>query len=160
MYFPSHDYHDIERDYSDMYDRRGGHFYAFDLKNESFEDLSRTDNFGVSVPYQGIIAMDILHSQNKLAGFTFPMGDILIYDLKTRRTTFHPGVPEYRMRNVAREIWATKKGKVYFTYAESDFWLWELDVKTGVMRRTEQRNVVSHSFLHGRSLPRTAKPSV
>jgi hypothetical protein len=43
MYFSSHDYHTIEPDYSDIYDRRGGHFYAFDLKSETFEDLSRTD---------------------------------------------------------------------------------------------------------------------
>ena len=82
MYFSSHDYHDIKPDYSDMYQRRGGHFYAFDLKTETFEDLSATDNHGVSVPYQGIIAMGILRQHDKLAGFTFPYGDVLIYDLK------------------------------------------------------------------------------
>ena len=32
MYFSSHDYHDIKPDYSDMYQRRGGHFYAFDWR--------------------------------------------------------------------------------------------------------------------------------
>lgn len=149
MYFSSHDFHDIERDYSDMYERRGGHFYSFDLKTERFEDLSKTDNHGVSVSYQGIIAMDILRKQDKLAGFTFPMGDILIYDLKKGKTTFYPGVPEYRMQNVSREIWATKKGKVYFSYSPRDFWIWELDVKTGVMKRMEERNVVSEGFLHG-----------
>ena len=149
MYFSSHDYHDIKSDYSDMYERRGGHFYAFDLETETFEDLSKTDNYGVSVPYQGIIAMDILREQARLAGFTFPTGDVLIYDLETRRTTFYPGVPEYRTRNVSREIWATRKGKVYFSYATPNFWLWELDVETGVMKRTEQRNILRHGFLHG-----------
>ena len=149
MYFSSHDYHDIKSDYSDMYERRGGHFYAFDLETETFEDLSKTDNHGVSVPYQGIIAMDILRVHDKLAGFTFPLGDILIYDLKTRRTTFYPGVPEYRRRNVSREIFATRKGKVYFSYATDDFRLWELDSATGVMKRTEQPNILSHGFLHG-----------
>jgi hypothetical protein len=150
MYFSSHDFHDIKPDYSDMYERRGGHFYAFDLKTETFEDLSKTDNHGVSVPYQGIIAMDILRDRDQLAGFTFPYGDVLIYDLKKRRTTFYPGVPEYRRNNVARVIWATKKGKVYFSHGTPDFWLWELDVKTGVMKRTTERNVLSHGFLHGR----------
>ena len=149
MYFSSHDYHDIKPDYSDMYQRRGGHFYAFDLKTEAFEDLSATDNHGVSVPYQGIIAMDILRQHDKLAGFTFPYGDVLIYDLKKHRTTFYPGVPEYRRKNVSREIWATKKGKVYFSYHTPDFWLWELDVKSGVMQRTQQRNILSNGFLHG-----------
>jgi len=149
MYFSSHDYHNIKPDHSDMYERRGGHFYAFDLKTETFEDLSKTDNHGVSVPYQGIIAMDILRKHDKLAGFTFPFGDILIYDLKKRRTTLYPGVPEYRTSNVSREIWATKKGKVYFSYSRPNFWLWELDVKTGAMKRTAQRNVLSHGFLHG-----------
>jgi hypothetical protein len=119
------------------------------LKTETFEDLSKTDNHGVSVPYQGIIAMDVLRQHNKLAGFTFPYGDILIYDLKKRRTTFYPGVPEYRMKNVAREIWATKKGKVYFAYHTPDFWIWELDVKSGVMKRTGQPNILSDGFLHG-----------
>ena len=149
MYFSSHDYHTIKPDHSDVYDRRGGHFYSFDLKTEQFEDLSKTDNHGVSVPYQGIIAMDILRKHDKLAGFTFPYGDILIYDLKKRQTTFYPGVPEYRRSNVTRDIWATKKGKVYFSYSGQDFWIWELDINTGVMRRTENRNVVSHGFLHG-----------
>jgi len=149
MYFSSHDYHDIKPDYSDMYQRRGGHFYAFDLKTETFEDLSATDNHGVSVLYQGIIAMDILRQHDKLAGFTFPYGDVLIYDLKKRRTTFYPGVPEYRRKNVSREIWATKKGKVYFSYHTPDFWLWELDVKSGAMQRTQQRNILSNGYLHG-----------
>ncbi|MFH1738204.1 MAG: hypothetical protein ABIH23_04295, partial [bacterium] len=150
MYFSSHDYHDIKSDYSDMYERRGGHFYTFDLKTEEFEDLSKTDNYGVSVPYQGIIAMDILRKQDKLVGFTFPMGDFLIYDLKKRKTTFYPGVPEYRMWNVSREIWATKKGKVYFSYYADDFWLWEFEVKTGAIKRTEKRNILRQGSLHGK----------
>lgn len=150
MYLSSHDYHDIKPDYSDMYERRGGHFYSYDLKTERFEDLSKTDNYGVSVPYQGIIAMDILRTQDKLAGFTFPMGDILIYDLKKRKTTFYPGIPEYRMWNVSREIWATKKGKVYFSYYADDFWLWEFDVKTGAIQRTEKRNILRQGSLHGK----------
>ena len=93
--------------------------------------------------------MDILRQHDKLAGFTFPYGDVLIYDLKKRRTTFYPGVPEYRRKNVSREIWATKKGKVYFSYHTPDFWLWELDVKSGVMQRTQQRNILSNGYLHG-----------
>ena len=150
MYFSSHDYHDIKPDYSDMYQHRGGHFYAFDLKTETFEDLSATDNHGVSVPYQGIIAMDILRQHDKLAGFTFPYGDVLIYDLKKRRTTFYPGVPEYRRKErVARNGCGLqrKKGKVYFSYHTPDFWLWELDVKSGVMQRTQQRNILSNGYL-------------
>ncbi|NKB65657.1 MAG: hypothetical protein GKR89_01230 [Candidatus Latescibacteria bacterium] len=154
MYFASHDYHTIKADYSDMYQRRGGHFYSFDLKTDTFADLSITDNHGVSVPYQGIIAMDILRRQDQLAGFTFPYGDILIYDLKKGRTSFYPGVPQYRRNNVAREIWATKKGKVYFAYGGADFWLWELDTKTGAMQRTRHSNVVSDGFLHGRGANR------
>ena len=154
MYFSSHDYHDIKADYSDMYQRRGGHFYSFDLKTDTFADLSKTDNHGVSVPYQGIIAMDILRRHDKLAGFTFPYGDILVYDLKKGRTTFYPGVPQYRRSNVGREIWATQKGKVYFSYGTPEFWLWELDIKTGAMQRTQQRNVLSHGFLHGRAATR------
>ena len=50
---------------------------------------------------------------------------------------------------MSREIWATKKGKVYFSYHAPDFWLWELDVKSGVMQRTQQRNILSNGYLHG-----------
>ncbi|MEW6751933.1 MAG: hypothetical protein AB1505_13295 [Candidatus Latescibacterota bacterium] len=149
MYFSSHDYHDIRSDYSDMYERRGGHFYAFDLGTDTFQDLSKADNYGVSVPYQGIIAMDVLRAQDKLAGFTFPIGDLLIYDLKKRRTTFYPGVPQYRRSNVSRYIWATRKGRVYFSYAVPDSPVWALDVETGTIRRTADSNVLSSGFLHG-----------
>jgi hypothetical protein len=151
MYFSSHDYHTIARDYSDMYNRRGGHFYAFDLKTETFEDLSKSDNHGVSVPYQGIIGMDILRAHNKLAGFTFPTGDLLIYDLDWKRTTFYPGVPKYRRSNVSRKIVATERGKVYFSYAVDSFHLWELDITTGVMKPTERPNVLRVGSIAGKA---------
>ena len=71
----------------------------------------------------------------------------LIYDLKKRRTTFYPGVPEYRRKNVARNL-GYEEGQGVFLLPP-DFWLWELDVKSGVMQRTQQRNILSNGYLHG-----------
>ena len=147
MYFASHDFHDIAKDYSDMGEHRGGHFYSFDLQTERFEDLSRHEPQGVSVLNQGIIATDILRAHDKLVGFTFPLGDVLIHDLANHHTTRFPGVPQYRRKNVSRYIIATRKGKVFFAYQRDDFWLYELDVATGAMRRTAAKNIIKRGAI-------------
>jgi hypothetical protein len=150
MYFSSHDFHGSFKHLShDIYDHRGGHFYSFDLKTGAFEDLSRTDDYGVSVRHQGIIAMNILRQHNKLVGFTYPKGDILIYDLNKRRTELYSGPAEYRNKDVTREIIATRKGKIYFSYESRKFWLWEFDIETGVMKRTEKPNKLKNGIING-----------
>jgi hypothetical protein len=116
FYFSSHDYHSY-KGATDLAKRRGGHFYSYDLTTGKFEDLSKSDAGGVSVAQQGIIGLTVLPKQNALAGFTFPFGDILIYDLEKRRTTFFQGVAEHRPSGKpTRQIFATDRGRVFFTY--------------------------------------------
>lgn len=138
MYFSSHDYHNLTANYSDTIYHRGGHFFSYDLATGQFEDLSKTDPNGVSVRYQGIISMAVLKAHNKLAGYTFPWGDILIYDLTTRKTTFYRAPAEFRIvgNKASREIIATNKGKVFFSYSAANAPLYELNALTGAMKRT------------------------
>lgn len=152
MFFSSHDYRSIPKkgfEYlcGHIDEHRGGHFYSFDLVSEAFEDLSKSDDYGVSVRHQGIIALNILRRHRKLVGFTYPLGDILIYDLAENRSSLYPGPPEYKYCDVGREIVVTKKGKIYFFYVVDDFWLMELDIETGMMKRTDKRNILRNGYI-------------
>ena len=155
LYFASQDYHHLSTGVyglgtPDSTDHRGGHFYSYDLATEEFEDLSKYEEYGVSVRYQGIIAMDVLKRENKLVGWTFPLGDIIIFDLNTKQSKLFPGVPEYLRANVSRKIIAARNGKVYFSYDMYDsFWLWELDIHSGEMKRTKKPNILSNGLING-----------
>ena len=130
MYFASHSFHSADEI------QRGGHFYSYDLTTGTWTDLSKHDPDGVSAPGQGIITMDILRNHNKLVGFTYPKGEIITYDLATKRTTNHGRPISSDPRNVARHIAATDAGKVYFSYARHDTPLYEFDVTTGFFANT------------------------
>jgi hypothetical protein len=97
--------------------------------------------------------MDILREQKKLVGLKFPFGDILIYDFDKKKTRCYTGVAIYRDDhdvNVTRQIMATRKGKIYFSYATDDFWLWELDPESGIMKRTKQPNILKNGYIVGK----------
>lgn len=138
LYFASHDYHSY-KDRKNILTRRGGHFYAFDLATDTFEDLSKSDPHGVSVPHQGIIGLAVLPQHRRLVGFTFPFGDLLVYDLEHRRTTYYEGVAEHRdSGKPSRQIIGTSKGQVYFSYYDRrSASVYAFDVNTGEIRKTE-----------------------
>lgn len=140
FYFSSHDYHSYKGP-EDLQQRRGGHFFSYDLKSEKFEDLSKADETGVSVPQQGIIGLTILRQHNRLAGFTFPFGDILIHDLERHTTTYHEGVSEHRaFGKPSRQIIGTDKGKVFFSYYDKrPASLYRFDLNTGKIEKTQYR---------------------
>ena len=147
IYFATHDFHGSD----DITKHRGAHFYAFDLATETFEDLSKHEPGGVSVQHQGIIAFEILRENNKLAGLTYPYGDLVIYDLDQKSSSFYPAPSDITKHNVAREIIATRKGKVYFAYGTNPnpFWMLELDVAIGVIKRTDKQNIYHKGSTHG-----------
>ncbi len=119
FYFSSHDYHQYEGAI-DLAKRRGGHIYSYDLTTGTFSDLSKGDAGGISVAQQGIIGLSVMPKQNKLAGITFPFGDIVIHDLKSGTTRFYQGVDRHRKRGKpSRQIFSTDSGKVYFSYYDS-----------------------------------------
>ncbi|HEY0944950.1 MAG TPA: hypothetical protein VGD81_06765 [Opitutaceae bacterium] len=138
LYFASHDYHSY-KDRKNILTRRGGHFYAFDLATDTFEDLSKSDPDGVSVQHQGIIGLAVLPQHGRLVGFTFPFGDLLTYDLERRRATYYEGVAEHRESGKpSRQIIGTSKGKVYFSYYDRrSAPIYVFDVDTGEIRKTE-----------------------
>lgn len=140
LYVASHDYHSYKGP-EDLAKRRGGHFYSYDLKTGAFTDLSKTEPTGVSVPHQGIAGLAILRETRQLVGFTFPHGDILVYDLDRGRSTYYPGVEEHRHGGKpSRHIFATHKGKVYFSYYDKrSSPLYAFDVRTGKIEETNNR---------------------
>lgn len=116
FYFSSHDYHSYAGE-AELPKHRGGHIYSYDPRTGKFEDLSKTEAGGVSVPQQGIIGLTVLPQHRSLAGLTFPHGDIVIYDLERRRSTVYPGVADHRARaKPTRQIFATERGRIFFSY--------------------------------------------
>ena len=68
----------------------GGHFVAYDMKTGKFTNLA------IAPGGQGIIAMNMDVQRGRLYGITWPAGDFLRYDLKTKTlkdlgTFFHGG---------------------------------------------------------------------
>lgn len=141
IYFASHPFHKKE----DV--QRGGHFYSFDPKNKKWTDLSKFDSNGISTPGQGIVTMDVLRKHDKLVGFTFPKGEIVTFDLKTRKTTNH-GRPIIKdPSNVSRHILATDAGKVYFSYSGYNEPLYAFDINTKKFKKTGF--ILGHGWLSG-----------
>ncbi len=68
----------------------GGHFVSYDMKTGKFTNLA------IAPGGQGIIAMNMDVQRGRLYGITWPTGDFLRYDLKTKTlkdlgTVFHGG---------------------------------------------------------------------
>ena len=130
IYVGSQGFHDIfEIDPS----VRGGHLYQMDVATEQWHDLSATDPDGVSIPHQGVIAVDVIPEKNLVVGFSSPAGDIIVYDLAAGRSTVYtnPDAAQYLGRNVARHIvYLSKTNRIYTSFAGSP--MQRLDLNSGV----------------------------
>jgi hypothetical protein len=112
---------------------RGGHFFQKDVATEQWHDLSVTDPGGVSILNQGIIAVDVIPSQNKVVGFSNPAGNIVIYDLSSRHSKVYtnPDASQYIGRNVSRHVvYSSYDNSVYAAFAGSP--IMRLDLTSGV----------------------------
>ena len=141
MYFASHPFHKKGEV------QRGGHFYSFDPNTKKWTDLSKFDPDGISTPGQGIITMDVLRKYDKLVGFTFPKGELVTFDLKTKKTTNHGRPILKNPSNVSRHIITTNTGKVYFSYSGHNQPLYEFDIDTKLIKKTGF--ILGHGWLSG-----------
>lgn len=141
LYFSTHDLHSPDG----LETHRGGHFLSFDPATGCFRDLSKTESLGVSVVNEGIIAMNILRGEDKLVGWTYPYGNVLIHDLRSGTTTlYRSGLERDRVADVARVVIATRSGQIFAAYrrdsalAGSDR-LYKLDRGGGRLQPTDER---------------------
>jgi len=138
MYFSTHDYHSSQN----VEKHRGGHFISYDPATGKFADLSKSDPGGVAVANEGIIAINILRQEQKLVGWTFPYGHVLLHDLRDGKTTkYGRGLMPGQKSNVARVVIATRKGDVFAAYSQGDApnYLFKLDRKLGKLIPTTAR---------------------
>jgi hypothetical protein len=96
----------------------GGHFVSYDMKTGKFANLA------IAPGGQGIIAMNMDVQRGRLYGITWPAGDFLRYDLKTKTlkdlgTLFHGGelgALGTTYRAICRRIVVDPRdGSAYFT---------------------------------------------
>jgi len=138
MYFSTHDHHVLEG----IEKHRGGHFISYDPETGKFEDLSKNDPEGISVVHEGIIGMNILPGEHKLVGWTFPMGNILLYDLiKGKTVKYQRGLKKGQETNVSRVVITTRSSNVFaaYTMGQAPNCLFKLDRKQGRLVPTANR---------------------
>ena len=110
----------------------GGHFVSYEMKTGKFTNLA------IAPRGQGIIAMNMDVQRGRLYGITWPYGDFLTYDLKTKQlkdlgTKFHGGelgTLGTTYRAICRRIIVDPEdGSAYFTTGEGT--LYRYDYNSG-----------------------------
>ena len=98
----------------------GGHLLAYDLESRRFED------FGIPVPGEGILTMNMDPSRGRIYGITWPTGRVFYYDVASRKTKdlgcFFEGGENgtgAAYRTICRSLAVDPRdGSVYFTRGE------------------------------------------
>ena len=108
----------------------GGHFVSYDMKTGKFTNLA------IAPGGQGIIAMNMDLPRGRLYGITWPAGDFLRYDLKTKTlkdfgTLFHGGelgALGSTYRAICRRIVIDPRdGSAYFTTGDGTIHRYDYD---------------------------------
>jgi hypothetical protein len=96
--------------------RRGFHWYAYDIKDRSFSDLSASQPGGVGAKRGGLITIAPDPSRNLIYGAINPTGDILRYHIDSGRKE-RLGRPDYQRPDVypGRFMWVDSRGRLYFS---------------------------------------------
>jgi hypothetical protein len=160
LYLGSQGFHDFKEGIEDLPNYRGAHLFTYDLDTGAFDDVSRTLPGGVVIPHQGIVALNYSPEHHLLVGLAHPLGDIVLYDLRTQRVRkVVPGSPWALNHVVSREIVVTRTGKVYTYRGPEDPELrdvvdevWEYDIATDRMRTTGQ--FLRGGFWNGQAVTR------
>jgi hypothetical protein len=114
IYMGTQGFHDFKRDIDDLPKYRGAHLFAFEVSNNTWEDLSARFPGGVIVKNQGILAMGILRSQHLLVGLTHPLGDILVFNYRANQLVkLIRGIPWKFGNPISRELIVTPTGRIY-----------------------------------------------
>jgi hypothetical protein len=96
--------------------KRGFHWYAYDLADGAFHDLSAGEEGGTGARHGGLVSITVDADRGVIYGAMVPTGDILAYDLGLGRTR-RIGRPDYRREYVyaGRAMWLDRRGRLYFT---------------------------------------------
>ena len=95
--------------------RRGFHWYAYDIKDRNFSDLSASQPAGVGAK-GGLITIAPDASRNLIYGAINPTGDILRHHIDSGRNE-RIGRPDYQRPDVypGRFMWVDSRGRLYFS---------------------------------------------
>jgi len=103
--------------------KRGFHWYAYDIAAQQFLDLSAKEPGGVAGEHAAIMATALDEKKGLLYGLETPHGKLFQYDI-ARGVTKDLGRPDFLTRtyyNAGRYIWTDDEGRVYFTVAGIDY---------------------------------------
>lgn len=95
---------------------RGFHWYAYDVSQNTFSDLSATEPEGVGAPHLQVVTIQADPVNNRIYGMTLPENKLLYYDIAAGQTSVI-GSPNpwsgYFYSN--RFMWTDSRGSVYIT---------------------------------------------
>jgi hypothetical protein len=96
--------------------KRGFHWYAYDLADGAFRDLSAGEEGGTGARHGGLVSIAVDADRGVIYGAMVPTGDIYAYDIGPGRTR-RIGRPDYGREYVyaGRAMWLDRRGRLYFT---------------------------------------------
>lgn len=108
------DYSTIDAGYLN---ERGSHLNAFDPTSAKLTDLSAAEPGGVSAPHISVVTLAPDPVRKVLYEAAVPTGEILRYDIITKRTTDLGRPKRYDMPYLyaGRFMWVDSRGKLYFS---------------------------------------------
>lgn len=102
--------------------RRGFHWYSYDLTSQEFSDLSKDEPGGIGGEHASIVALAKDEESGYIYGIDTPCGLIFRYDVDHRKTTNLGKSPRclkgYQMPG--RYMWIGKDRRLYFTVSTVD----------------------------------------
>ena len=114
MYVASTDYSRLDDNYVA---KRGFHWYAYDIPDSTFLDLSISEPKGVGAEHAQVMAIAVDSQRGYLYGIGTPRSHIYQHEIATGRTKDlgrHPAL-QRKYYEPGRYIWVDSKGRVYFT---------------------------------------------
>ncbi len=145
LYMGSQGFHDFKWEIDELPNYRGGHLFAFDPSNDSWDDLAADLPEGVVTEQQGIVALNILREEGLLIGLAHPHSDIVLFDYRTNQIDrIVPGIPWKLGNPLSREIIVAPSGNIY-TYRGTEepdqrdeiHPVWVYNVHTNEMKETK-----------------------
>lgn len=145
MYMGSQGFHDFKWEIDELPDYRGSHILAYDVENETWEDLAADLPGGVVTENQGIVALNILRDEGLLVGLAHPHSDIVLYDYKNEQLEqIVPGIPWKLGNPLSREVIVAPSGNIYTYRGTEDpvqrnevHPVWVYNIHSGEMKETE-----------------------
>jgi hypothetical protein len=119
MWFATQNFHEANR-FTDLSRYHGSHLFSVDVHTGEMIDHAQYFSDNVLQRGQGIICVNTMPSRNLIVGYSHPLGDVLFYNIITRKLDVVK--PVGKVGQLARSmVVSDERGKVYTHYSRCDY---------------------------------------